>query len=191
MAKPDKEAYPFKFAGLNWTFITKMHKDNNNKLTLSFYLKLLNDSEINNMVDKSNQKSNTQVVSEDYNEKSKLDSRIMTVYYQFNRNGSDVSEHNLIKCFHKNKNQPMLLWKFEHIELESLALYDHTFSVKMSLDIVYSGILTHISKNTDIYYKNKTINILVLSDIFALLENIPKTSNAQDAAFGLLCRWIY
>ena len=179
MNSTDKEAYPFNFAGFNWTLVTKMHKYYNKKSTLSFYLKLLNDQ----------QTSNNTAIYNTSHEKIEIDSRIITVYYQFNCNGLDVSKNNLIKCLQINKNQTMLLWKFYHKELESLALYDNEFSIKMNIDIIYSGILTHISKYIENYYQSKNINTLVLTDIFALLEKIPKISKVHDAAFGLLYRW--
>ena len=175
MNSTDKEAYPFNFAGFNWTLVTKMQKASNKKSTLSFYLKLLNEQHTSN---------NTPT-----HEKIEIASRIITVYYQFNCNGLDLSKNNLVKCLQINKNQTMLLWKFDHKELESLALYDNEFSIKMNLDIIYSGILTHISKYIENYYQSKNINTLALTDIFALLEKIPKISKAHDAAFGLLYRW--
>ena len=83
----------------------------------------------------------------------------------------------------------MLLWKIDHGELERLELFENEFSVNMNLEIIYSEILTQISKNIEIYYQSTEINNLILSEIFTLLRNIPKISNAQDAAFDILCRW--
>ena len=194
MATTDKETYPFRFAGFDWTLVTKIQKDYNKKLTLFFYLKLLNDndnkSEITNKLEESYLKFNSKSSEHEYDdEKIQENSRIITVYYQFKCNGFEVSKQNLIESMHSNKNQMMLLWKIDHGELKRLELFENEFSVNMNLEIIYSEILTEISKNIEIYYQSTEINSLILSEIFTLLRNIPKISNAQDAAFDILCRW--
>ena len=113
---------------------------------------------------------------------------ILTLYFNLKVNGKLVYNNIQIKCLNPKKSNDMLLASFRFAELD-ISANNNEFIVFLNVDFVYSTILTHASKNIELYFHLQYLTSMTTFDICAILNTISDHPLAHESAIQLLMKW--